>query len=143
MKKFFIFLIVVLIIISSFCYIYLNFQANYNAVRKQNSVFQNYYQKNVYGPDVATAINKAIDSNTKNGVKKDDNGEFIENDSNSIKISIKMLDNDNVYSMEKIAASGIENFIEYYNRITFKCTNVEYHKNTNLVKSMIFEQISV
>ena len=143
MKKFFIFLICVLIIISSFCYIYLNFQANYNIVKKQNSVFQNYYQKEVYGPDVATAINKAIDSNTKNGIEKDNNGEFIENDNNSIKISIKMIDNDNVYSMEKIAASGIENFIEYYNRIKFKCTDVEYHKNTNLVKNMIFEQISV
>ena len=76
-------------------------------------------------------------------MQKDSNGEFVENDLNSIKINIKMIDNDNSYSMEKIAANGIENFIDYYNKIQFKCTNIEYHKNTNMVKSMIFEQISV
>lgn len=143
MKKFFMFLIFVLIIISTVSYMYLNYQANYNTVKKQNNTFQKYYQKKVYGPDVATAINKAIDFNIKNGVQKDSNGEFVENDSNSIKINIKMIDNDNSYSMEKIAASGIENFIDYYNKIQFKCTDIEYHKNTNMVKSMIFEQISV
>lgn len=92
MKKFFIFLIFVLIIISTVSYIYLNYQANYNTVKKQNNTFQKYYQKKVYGPDLATAINKAIDSNIKNRVQKDSNGEFVENDLNSIKINIKMID---------------------------------------------------
>ena len=31
-----------------------------------DEIFQKYYQKKVYGPDLATAINKAIDSNIKN-----------------------------------------------------------------------------
>ena len=37
---------------------------------------------------------------------------------------------------------GMENFIQYYNQIKFKCTIIEYHKDTNKVKYMLFEQIT-
>ena len=53
-----------------------------------------------------------------------------------------MTDNDTIYPMEKIASSGIEKFVEYYNKIKFKCTNIEYHTKTNMIKSMLFEQIT-
>lgn len=142
MKRFLIFLIIVLAIICTVSYTYLIYQAKYNTVKYQNSTFQKYYQKEIYGADLATVINKAIDSNIKNDVEKDSKSLFVENDINSIKINIKMTDNDTIYPMEKIASSGIEKFVEYYNKIKFKCTTIEYHTKTNMVKSMLFEQIT-
>ena len=68
---------------------------------------------------------------------------YIENDTNSIKINIKMIDNDNIYAMETIYDNKISEFIKYYSQIKFRCTDIQYHKNTNMVKSLLFEQISV
>ena len=133
MKKFFIFLIILLLIICTICYTYLVYQAKYNNAKQINAAFQKYYNKKIYGADLATAINKAIDYNTKNGIEKN---------KDSLKINIKMIDKDNTYPMEKIAASGIENFIDYYNKIQFECTDIQYHTNTNMVKSLLFEQIT-
>ena len=142
MKKFFIFLIILLLIISTICYTYLVYQAKYNNAKQINAAFQKYYNKKIYGADLATAINKAIDYNTKNGIEKNKDSLFIENETNSIKINIKMIDKDNTYPMEKIAASGIENFIDYYNKIQFECIDIQHHTNTNMVKSLLFEQIT-
>ena len=142
MKKFLIFLIIVLASICTISYTYLIYQAKYNTVKYQNSTFQKYYQKEIFGADLATVINRAIDSNIKNDVEKDSKSLFVGNDTNSIKINIKMTDNDTIYPMEKIASSGIEKFVEYYNKIKFKCTNIEYQTKTNMIKSMLFEQIT-
>lgn len=142
MKKFVVFIIIVIIIICSISYIYIVNKANYNMAKKQNTTFEEYYQKKVYGAEVATIINKAIDSNTKNNVQKDEENNFIENTTNSIKINIKMIDYDKIYPMEVFALNGIEQFIEYYNSIQFECTQIEYHKSTNMVKSLLFEQIT-
>ena len=49
MKKFFIFLIFVLIIISTVSYIYLNYQANYNTVKKNKIIyFKNIIKKSIW-----------------------------------------------------------------------------------------------
>ena len=45
MKKFLIFLIIVLASICTISYTYLIYQAKYNTVKYQNSTFQKYYQK--------------------------------------------------------------------------------------------------
>ena len=103
MKKFFIFLIILLLIICTICYTYLVYQAKYNNAKQINAAFQKYYNKKIYGADLATAINKAIDYNTKNGIEKNKDSLFIENETNSIKINIKMIDKDNTYPMEKIS----------------------------------------
>ena len=86
MKKFFIFLIILLLIICTICYTYLVYQAKYNNAKQINAAFQKYYNKKIYGADLATAINKAIDYNTKNGIEKNKDSLFIENETNSIKI---------------------------------------------------------
>lgn len=143
MKKIIIFFIAVIICLSGIGYLYLVVKSNNNAINKHNITYENCYQREVYGSDVATIINKAIDSNEKNNIQKTQDGKYIENDTNSIKISIKMIDNDSVYTMEAIYDNNISEFIKYYNQIKFKCTDIQYHKNTNMVKSLFFEQISV
>lgn len=143
MKKFIIFLIGVVVIVCCMSYWYIINQNNERMVIQQNELFESYYQKQVYGAEIATAINKAMDSNHRNHIEKDEQNLYIENDTNSIKIQIKMLDTDTIYPMEAFANNGIQNFIEYYNMIEFKCVDIQYHPTTHLVKSLLFEQVTV
>ena len=112
-------------------------------VKEYNQFYENYMNKEIFGVDVTTIINKATNENEKNNVQKDDNGFFIENDTNSIKIELKLLGKDEVqtYQMETLQKVGLEGFIKNFNLTNFKCSNIEYHEKTNFVKKIIFEQI--
>lgn len=142
MKKLAVFLLIVIIIIVGMSYLYLNYKANYYEAQRQNKQFASYEGQEIYGAEVATLINKAIDNNEKNEVPKDSKGKYINNDTNSIQIQIEIVDNDKIYSMETLYKGGMDNFVQYYNQIKFRCTKLEYHKNTNKVKYMLLEQIT-
>lgn len=142
MKKLAIFFLIVIIIIVGISYMYLNYKANYYAARKENKQFESYDGQEIYGAELATVINKAVDNNQNNEVAKDEKGKYINNDNNSIKIDIKMLDNDKTYSMETLYSGGMDKFVQFYSEIKFKCTKLEYHKTTNKVKYLLFEQIT-
>ena len=142
MKKFIIFLVVILMIIATISYLYLNYKANYNIAQKENFQFESYYNQEIFGPDVATVINKAIDKNSNNNIKKDNKGNYIEDNTNSIKIDIKFIDDDKIHNMEEIFNKGIGTFMQYYSQIKFKCTKIEYHESTKKIKYMLFEQIT-
>ncbi|MFR8233358.1 MAG: hypothetical protein ACLVA2_02975 [Clostridia bacterium] len=142
MKKFIIFLVVILIIIATVSYIYLDYKVSYDIAKKENYQFESYYNQEIFGPDVATVINKAVDKNSTNNISKDNKGNFIENDTNSIKIDIKFLDDDKTHKMEEIFNNGIGTFMQYYSQIKFKCTKIEYHRTTKKVRYMLFEQIT-
>ena len=142
MKKFIIFLVVILIIIATVSYIYLDYKVSYDIAKKENYQFESYYNQEIFGPDVATVINKAGDKNSTNNISKDNKGNFIENNTNSIKIDIKFLDDDKTHKMEEIFNNGIGTFMQYYSQIKFKCTKIEYHESTKKIKYMLFEQIT-
>lgn len=142
MKKISIFFLIIVIIIATISYMYLKYIANYNNAKIENLQFESYYNQEIYGNELATIINKAIDNNKNNGVKKDNKGKYIDNEYNSINIDIKMLDDDTIYSMEKIYNGGTSIFVQYYSQIKFKCTKLEYHQKTNKIKFMLFEQIT-
>lgn len=142
MKKLIIFFAVIIVIISGISLIYFNYKAEYNIAKRSNMEFEKYLNKEVDGMEVATAINKAIDNNQKYEIQKDNKGMYLSDNENSISIEIKMTDNDSIYQMETIYNSGIQNFINYYGNIKFKCTNLEYHSSSNKVKYLLFEQIS-
>lgn len=142
MKKLAIFFLIIIIIVVGISYIYLNYKSNYNAAKKENMQFESYYNKEIYGAELATIINKAVDNNSLNEVEKDNKGKYLNNDKNSINIDIKMLDTDTTYNMETIYSGGTSKFVQYYNQIKFKCTKIEYHQSTNKVKYMLFEQIT-
>ena len=141
MKKLAIIFFIGIIMIVGIAYMYLNYKASYNEARKENNQFESYYNKEFYGADVVTLINKAYDNNLTNAVEKDENGIFKENDTNSIKIDVKMLDNDTTYNMETLYSGGMDIFAQYYNSIMFKCTKIEYHSNKK-IKYMLIEQIT-
>ena len=142
MKKFVIFLVIVVAIVCAISYMYLNFIANRNTAITENMPYETYLNREIFGSDLASVINRAINDNNKNNVEKDEKGIYIANNTNSIKIQVKITDNDTTYDMETFYNSGMDNFIKYYNQIKFKCTNVEYHETTNKIKYMLFEQIT-
>lgn len=140
MKKIFIFLVIVMIIVAAIGFKYMSYKNEYNAIQKENKEFEEYKDKEVYGLEVGTIINKAVDKNTKNKIEKDNNQNFIQNDKNSIEIEIYITDNETMYKMETIYNAGTEQFVQYYGNIKFKCSKIEYHKKTGRIKYMLFEQ---
>ena len=140
MKKISIFLVIVLTIVAAIGFKYMSYKNEYNAIQKENKEFEEYKDKEVYGLEVGTMVNKAVDKNTKNKIEKDNNGNFIQNDKNSIEIEIYITDNETTYKMETIYNAGTEQFVQYYGNIKFKCSKIEYHENTGRIKYMLFEQ---
>ena len=106
MKKFFAMLlltcfIVILIITVNFN----NYQKQQRQIKNFNMQYEEYNKEEVSGVDITTLINKAISNNEKNNIAKDENGFYIENEENSIKIYITMIINGKTYPMEDFHAS--------------------------------------
>lgn len=142
MNKTFIFIVCILIIILSiFGMKYLDYKDENAKIKQENLEYEVYLDKEVSGRDLTTAINRAINSNDKNKVSKDENGMYIENNTNSIKIEIKISDNDTTYQMETLYNGGMVDFIQYYGDISFECTQIDYNEK-GCVSHMVFEQKS-
>ena len=142
MKKFIIFFFAIISIVCVIYYIYLSNMVEYKKSQQENLKYEVYKNKEIEGIELATIINKAIDENKKNNITKDKTGMYIDNSKNSINIDLKFIDSDVTLNIEKIYMSGIDKFIAYYGDIKFKCTDIQYHKETNRVKYMLFEQIT-
>lgn len=142
MKKIAVFFIIIIAIVSSITYLYFNYKASYNSAQKENAKFEMYKDKEILGSELTTIINKAVDTNEKNEVRKDNNGKYVDNGINSISIDIKFIDDDVIYNIEKVYQNGTDTFLYYYRDITFKCSDVQYHTATGKVKYMLFEQIT-
>lgn len=141
MKKYIILSIIVIIAISSIYYLFNNYKVTAMQVENNNKMYTEIYNKEITGSSLATIINKTLDKNEKNEVKKDNNGYYISNNENSIIIEIKFQDSDDIFRVEQITKNGIENFIKLYSNLNFKCTKIEYHKKTNYISYLYFEQI--
>ena len=120
MKKISIVIVVIIIIVAIVGVKYISYENNQSLIRQENKEFEQYQDKELNGLDVATVINKATDKNTKNNISKDEKGNFIQNDENSIEVEIYMSDNDVTYKMESIFNAGTEQFVQYYSNINFK-----------------------
>ena len=142
MKKIFIFTIIVLVVVAIVGFKYISYKNEYKIIQNENAEFEQYKDKEVYGLTVGTIINKAIDKNTKNKIEKDNDGNFIQNDENSIKVEVHMIEDDKNYEiqMEQIYNVGTEQFVQYYSNIKFKCSKIEYHEKTGRIKYILFEQ---
>lgn len=142
MKKIAIFLLIIIGIVSTISYLYLNSINNQRIAQKENIKFEIYKDEEITGAEVTTLINKAINSNQQNEIEKDKKGRYIDNETNSINIDIKFIDDDVTYNIEKIYNNGMDKFLTYYRDIKFKCVYVQYHDKTQKIKYMLFEQIT-
>ena len=141
MKKIIIFLLFFVIILCILLYNYNSFTLDKQKIAEENAEFELYLNKEIYGIDIASIINKAVDKNIKNEVQKDDNGFFIQNDENSIEIEIFLIEGDKNYKMEQIYNQGTEQFVQFFLDAKFKSSKVEYHEKTGRIKYILFEQI--
>lgn len=132
------FFIIIIVILS---YTYLNYRKMIILANQTNKEYESYTQNEILGSQLMTLINKVIDKNEHNQIELNSENRYIENDENSIKIEIKFLESDKIFSMEAISNLGAEQFIKNYNRMTFKCTKKEYHEKTRKIKYLLFEQI--
>lgn len=144
MKKSFFIILAILFVVASAIGLYI-----YNASRidkmatKHNQQYEVYCNKNILGTDLISLINKAIDYNEKNNVPKQENSiYYINNNTNSIQISVKFIENDKTIKMEDIAEKETETFIKFFATSTFICNDIKYHEQTKNVQSMYFEQIN-
>lgn len=142
MKKLNLSLLAISIIIISIVGIkYYSYMIERNNLMKENAEYEQYLDKEVYGIDIASLINRIVNLNEKNEIEKDANGIYIQNDEDSIEVEIYMEDNETTYKMEVFYNAGTEQFLPYYGNIKFKCSKIEYHKNTGKIKYMLFEQL--
>lgn len=142
MKKFISIFIVVAIIILSLLYGYFTYTKNCNTIIRQNAEYEKYLNQEIYGAELATIMNKVVNSNETNAIQIDNKGKYINNNTNSINMDIKIIDNNTVYDVETIYRGGIENFVKNFNTIKFKCTSIQYHTETKRIKYLLFEQIT-
>lgn len=142
MKKYLttIFLSVVIIIVAIMSFLY-NFRTN--KIRELNNYteYKQYIEGDITGSELITLINKVIDSNEQNLVEKDDKNKYLSNNQNSINIDVKFKDYKKIIAMESIKKGGEVEFLKYYGNFKFKCTKVEHHKETNLIKYLLFEEV--
>ena len=118
-----------------------NFRESNLQIKRLNKEYEQYLNKEIYGTDVITIINTAIDNNKKLKIEKNNENNYIDNETTSIKIYIKMLDTEEKYSMEIIEKVGISCFIDNFNTIKFKSSEVKYHKKTGQIAEITFEEL--
>ena len=132
MKKILFILFTIIIIFVTIVFVrYLSYKDEYSQILRENAEYEQYKEKDIYGIELATLINKAIDQNTQNVESEN---------SNSIEIEIYLQDNEQTYKMEAFYNTGIQQFIKYYGNIKFKCSKIEYNEKTGRIKYLLFEQ---
>lgn len=142
MKK--IIILIVSIVIALVTIIAYNIQVynnNEKIIMNKNKIYEQFYETEVLGTDIASLINKVYDYNNKNNIEKNEKGYYINNNSNSISVEIKFLELEETILSEKIIQQGIESFIHNFGAMQFKCTKIEYHEQTKNVSYMYFEQV--
>ncbi len=132
-------LLLIIIILTFFVVNYKNLQKQKQEVENFNLEYERYNKDNLNGLDVTTLINRAISNNEKNAVPKDEQGLYILDDENCIEIYVTMIINETTYRMERINDLGINSFVAYFGQVSFKCTDVTYHKENGKIASMTFE----
>ncbi len=129
----------VLLVVAYYVYSYRNSIAE---SQKMNREYEQYQNSQMLGSELISLINKTVDVNTDLGIEKDQDGLFIDNEENSIKIYVNFVYEDDykTLEMEKIYNNGAENFMKVYSTASFKCTEFTIHEKTNNVKSLTFTE---
>lgn len=112
-------------------------------IRQINQQYEIYLDKEIYGTDVASIINKIVDFNSKNQVAKNEEGIFLENDTNSIKGEIQFLYDEEVvtHPVEAVYNRGLNSFISNFNVTKFKLITIQYHEQTKQVSLIVLKQL--
>ena len=115
------------------------------ANKRANKEYEQYLEQDIYGTEVVSIINKAIDNNQKNHIATDNQGNYIPDEENSLLVEVVMITNEEkhettTYKMEAINKVGIADFMANFNTTTFKVTQIQYHPKTKKVSNITIEQ---
>ncbi len=112
-----------------------------NEISKFNTQFEKYNKETLYGTDILSIINKAIDNNEQYAIEKNQDGFYIENDTNSVKVEITLLTTDEdgkpkevVHQMEELEKAGLDEFISIFNLTAFEFSKIEYNSQNRVSK---------
>ena len=145
MKKNILYILLILLIIIIVVVINIsNNRIKQNTVSNFNTEFEKYKDKTLYGADILSIINKAIDNNKQKEIKKDEKGNYIEDEEFSIKVDLILLSKDDEgnikevkYPMETLEKAGLEEFIKSFSITVFKLENIEYNSNGRFSKILV------
>ena len=145
MKKNILYIILILLIIIIVVVINIsNNRIKQNTVSNFNTEFEKYKDKTLYGADILSIINKAIDNNKQKEIKKDEKGNYIEDEEFSIKVDLILLSKDDEgnieevkYPMETLEKAGLEEFIKSFSITEFNLENIEYNSNGRISKILV------
>ena len=146
MKKSIIIISLILLIIIVIAVVGIKATSNTSkAILQQNREYEQYLSNEIYGTDVVSLINKAINNNEANNVTKDEKGLYLNDNHNSILIDLIMITNEEqeettTYRMEAISKIGITEFIKNFNTAKFECTKKEYHLGTGKISYIELSQ---
>ena len=140
-KTIFVMVAIFLIILASLSMVLIGIQSNNKKLQQINSEYEYYLNREIYGTELTTLINKAIDNNEKREVSKDENGFYIGNQTDSILIQVQMLNIEEPYQMEKIYSLGTEQFITLFNSSYFQSDEITYHQKTGRIATILFKQV--
>lgn len=140
-KPFFILLAIIVLVIIIISFTYWNYQKMALRAEELNREMESYTTNPILGSSLLTLMNKVIDQNEKNAIDKDEKGFYIENQETSIKIDVKFLESDKLFSMENIQKAGIEQFVKNYGNMVFQCIDKSYHTKTKRISYLRFDQI--
>lgn len=141
MKKSVIFFIIIIAILGTVWYINSQSKISLNNKIAYNNDYKELKDKEITGIEFASIINKAMDLNVSNQVQKDSKGFYIDNGENSLLIEIKFKDSDIIINAQSVFKNDITKFINIYGNYKFKCTKIEYHNSSKLVKYLYFEEV--
>ena len=142
MKKNLIIMLILFVIILGAATIWIvDLQQTEKQVLQFNKTFEDYKDKISLGSEVATLINKAIDNNEKKQINKNNKGIYQDDGKYSVQVFVKLEKDGDLFSMERINALKITEFVKNFSLQDFKCTGIEYHKETKRVSKIYFEAI--
>ena len=142
MKKSFIIIIVIFIIILAISFVaYRVIQQKEREIKRINYEYEQYKEKIIYGTDITSVINKVIDNNKKYNIQKDEEGMYIDDGKYCIKVELNMITVEKTFQMEQIINAGLIEFNKNFNIVPFECSNIEYHKDTGRISKIVFTQL--
>jgi hypothetical protein len=129
-KTIIIIMIIIILSIVPLLIYYSNYKSLKNEIYKYNLNYERYLNSDVTGIEVGTMINVATNNNEKNGVEKNENQKYIDDNKYYTEVYIEITTSDDettIYDMEAINSLGIDRFIKNFNIMSFTCTSIEYN----------------
>ena len=142
MRKTLLFILITLgIILIALTGILVNRKFAENEAKKPNLEYEYILEKEMYGTDVVTIINKAMNNNQKYEISKDESGNYENDNHYSVQVEINFVGVEKSYTMEQICNVGLEDFMQAFNVSKFKCIDKQYHEATKRLSKIVLQEI--